>query len=425
LRHRRHLRRAGGALACTIALAVTIAACAAPSPAVVDLPSQTDAPLPDETVQQLQDAVAHAMAATGSPGAIVGVWAPWSGAWVTGLGTEQPAGAGDAVAVDLQFRAAQVTRAMTCDVLYAVADAGTVSLDEPITEYVSGVADLTDVTLGDLCNGTSGVGGYSGQLLSAWLSNPARVWSPRELASYGLGMARSTEPGDAYRDSDAGYVLLGLALERATGQSAAQLIDEYVVRPLGLTATQLPADSSPLSSPAVLEGYLSQKDAAGAMNCAAPLDVTGLSTSTGFTDSGVVTDIRDLGRYAQALAAGALLPEGVDRLEGAFPANSQAPSWFTTSGGVYHAGSLIGQAGAVPGYATAAFADPDTGLTVAVVLNNSAAGSGPPLWLAWELAAIVSKAPATGGETPPEAGLPWTAQQFRDAITNAAVCPIP
>jgi D-alanyl-D-alanine carboxypeptidase len=403
---------------------VTIAACAGPAPAVIDLPSQTDAAFADETAQQLQDAVTHAMAATGSPGAIVGVWAPWSGSWVSGLGTEQPAGAGAAVSDDLQFRTAQITRAMTCDVLYSVAERGTVSLDDPVTDYVAGVADLTGITLGELCDGTSGIGAYSSQLLGAWLANPTRKWDPRELASYGLGLDRTTEPGAAYRDSDAGYVLLGLALEQATGETAAQLIQDYIAQPLGLKATQLPAGPSSVSGP-VLKGYLSQPDAAGAMNCAAPLDVTSLSTSTGFTDSGVVTDIHDLGRYTQALAAGALLPEGTKRLDGALPAYDGAPSWFTTHGGVLQAGSLIGQAGAVPGYATAAFADPATGLTVAVVLDNSAPGSGPAIWLAWELAAIVSKAPAATGQTAPEAGLPWTAQQYHDAITNAAICPIP
>ena len=39
--------------------------------------------------QQLQDAVDFAMAATGSSGAIVGVWAPWSGSWVAGVGTQR------------------------------------------------------------------------------------------------------------------------------------------------------------------------------------------------------------------------------------------------------------------------------------------------------------------------------------------------
>jgi D-alanyl-D-alanine carboxypeptidase len=161
------------------------------------------------------------------------------------------------------------------------------------------------------------------------------------------------------------------------------------------------------------------------MNCTAPLDITTLSASTGFTDSGVVTDIDDLGRYAQALAAGSLLPEGTDRLADARPPRDGAPSWFTTGGGVYRAGSLVGQYGAVPGYLTAAFADPASGLTVAVVLNNSAAGGGVAAALGWELAAIASKAPAAAGQTAPAAGLPWTAEQFGAEVASAAICAAP
>ncbi len=44
-------------------------------------------------------------------------------------------------------------------------------------------------------------------------------------------------------------------------------------------------------------------------------------------------------------------------------------------------------------------------------------------YLAWELAAIASKAPAAPGRENPEAGLPWTAQQFHDQIAAAAICP--
>ncbi|TDN91131.1 serine hydrolase domain-containing protein [Microbacterium sp. BK668] len=410
-------------MAFALALSLGLVACSAPSAAKVDLPAQTDAPLGDDTVAQLQDAVTHAMAATGSPGAIVGVWAPWAGSWVAGLGTTQPGGAGTAVSTDQRFRAAQITRAMTCDVLYAQVERGTVALDDPVTDYVAGVADLTDVTLGDLCDGTSGIGSYAGQLTPLWFTKPDRVWNPHELASYGLGLERTVPPGTSYRDSDAGYVLLGLALEKATGETASALLEEYVFDRLSLDATQLPA-SAPGSAD-VLPGYVSLGAPEGGSNCAAPVDMTQLSPSTGYTDSGVVTDIDDLGRYAQSLAGNALVPQGFDRLADEVPAHDGAPSWLTAGGGVYRAGSLVGQYGAVPGYATAAFADPGSGLTVAVVLNNSAAGPGPAVWLAWELAALASKAPAASGQTAPEAGLPWTAQQFRDSISGAAVCPLP
>lgn len=418
--------RVASALASVAAAALLLSACAADESVQIDVPAQVDAAFPEATAQQLTDAVTHAMAASGASGAIVGVWAPWSGSLVTGMGTESPTDDA-AVSDEMEFRIAQVTRAMTCDVLYAVAQEGTVRLDDPVAKWVSGSPDLGDVTLDQLCDSTSGIGSYASQLSGLFFSNPGRVWNPRELASYGLGQPRTGEPGAAYRDSDAGYVLLGVALERATGKTAAQLFQEYVVDPLDLTDTSLPGrTAAPASTTGpVLTGLHSTRDAAGVMNCAEPLDVTSLSASSGYTDSGVVSNIRDLGRYAQALATGALLPEGVDRYDRPLAVYGGAPSWYTASGGTVQAGSLIGQFGSVPGYSTAAFSDPGSGLTVAVVLNNSAGGGGFAQFLAWELAAIASKAPAAQGASAPEAGLPWTAQQYHDQIAAAAICPIP
>lgn len=417
-------------LAGALGLALTLTACGPSNQATIDLPAQVEQALPDETTQQLQDAVTSAMAASGASGAVVGVWAPWSGTWVTGLGT-QSVGGTTAVEADAEFRAGRITRAMTCDLLYTVAAQGTVQLDDSVTKWVSGVPDLADVTLENLCDGTSGIGSYSSQLTGLWLGNPTRVWNPRELASYGLGQPRAGVPGEAWRDSDAGYVLLGLALERATGQSAATLLQEHVFEPLDLNSMDLPGARAAKptvragSTTPALNGYQSMPGEGGALNCAEPLDLTTLSASVGYTDSGVVSDIDDLGRYAQALAAGTLMPEGSKRFENPLPAAEGAPSWFTTAGGAVQAGSLIGQYGSIPGYLTAAFADPNTGLTVAVVLNNSAIGADIAAYLAWELAAIASKAPAASGQTTPEAGLPWTAAQYHDLIAGRAICAPP
>ena len=59
------------------------------------------------------------------------------------------------------------------------------------------------------------------------------------------------------------------------------------------------------------------------------------------------------------------------------------------------------------------------------MLNNSAGDDGIAAYLAWELAAIASKAPAADGATAPDAGLPWTAQQYHDTIAASAICSAP
>ncbi|HEX5859365.1 MAG TPA: serine hydrolase domain-containing protein [Microbacterium sp.] len=420
-------RRATALLVGLTALALAVSGCAPESSVSIETPPQVEGQLPEETRTQLEASVTHAMAAAGASGAIVGIWVPWSGAWVAGVGTESATDP-TPVDVDMVFRAADATRPMICDVLYGLAADGVVKLDDSVSDYVTGAPDLESVTLLQLCNGTSGLGDFQGTLQNQWLTNPQRVWGARELTSFGLGYSKPVAPGTQYRESDTAYVLLGLALQRATTKSAAQLLEEYVFAPLGLESTTLPrpAPAEPSRTEPVLAGHHSLPGPDGVLNCTEPLDITTLSSSVGFTDSGVTSTIGDLGRYGQALAAGSLMPQGQpDRWGAPLPVSADGPSWLQATGGAYLAGSLIGQHGMIPGYLTSVYSDPGTGMTVAVVLNNSAAGSGIVAALAWELAAIASKAPAAGGQTAPEFGLPWTAEQYHEAITASAVCPLP
>ena len=417
------------ALTATIgAMLLTLSACAGGQAISLDLPAQSESPFAPETQAALEEAVGHAMGMAAAPGAIVGVWAPWSGSWVAGVGTTT-AGGDIPVTTSMPFRAGDVTRPMICDVLYGLAADGRVALDDAVTKYAGGVPALKNVTLEQLCNGSSGVGSYAISLESTWMSNPARVWSPRELASFGLGEAHAATPGAAYTDADAGYVLLGIALENATSMSAADLLSQYVFTPLALRNSVLPGSAAASPGADALPGYRSSSD------CAALQDVTVLSSSIGFTDSGVVTTVNDLGAYMRALAAGSLLADkaggndesaaaklAVQRFATPLPAGEGVPAWYTATGGVFQAGSLIGQFGSMPGYLTAAFADPATGLVVVAVLNNSAASPALVRDLAWQLAAIASKAPAAAEHTAPEFGLPWTAEQYGEEITQLAVC---
>ncbi|MFD5214242.1 serine hydrolase domain-containing protein [Microbacterium sp. NPDC058345] len=422
----RSSRRARAVVGAVAALALTLTGCSGQAEQFsYTPPEQVDAALPEDVTAQLQTAVENAMTATGASGAIVGVWVPWSGTWVTGLGTQ---GAGDdtKVTADMSFRIGDVTRLMTCDVLYGLADDGKVKLDAPVPKYVSGVADLPDITLLDLCNGTSGIGSSEASVKGYWLNTPARDWSPLQLASFGLGRQRGPAH-TAFRDSDAGYLMLGLALERASGMSASQLIERYVTEPLELASTSLPRPKAapPAPAPALKGRYLPAVE--GGYDCAAPVDITEMSSSTGFTDSGAVSTIEDLGRYVQAEARQALREKDAEpaRFSAPLPASSKAPTWYQATGGGFLVGSMIGQHGWTPGYITAAYSDPATGFTVAVTLNNSSTGGGTAAYLAWQLAAIASKAPAAEGQTAPEFGLPFTAEQYAQTIADNAICTAP
>src|SRR5690606_23698331 len=105
---RRSLRgRAAAVLSLLAATTFGMSACAADATIDIGAPEQVEGAIAEPTLAELQTAVADAMAATGSSGAIVGVWVPWSGTWVTGLGTITPTSE-TAVTTDMTFRIADM-----------------------------------------------------------------------------------------------------------------------------------------------------------------------------------------------------------------------------------------------------------------------------------------------------------------------------
>lgn len=410
-------RRRRGLVAVLTAAMLGLTACAPGTSVDHEPTSQADAPLPAEISDRLQAAVETAMAATGSTGAIVEVRAPWSGVWSATFGTSGPEGA--EVTSDMRFKAGPITRMMACDVLYGMAHRGIVSVDDKLATWLAGYPSAADVTLGQLCDSTSGLGSYAPELTSRWYAVPKREWAPKELIAYGFAKGFTSDPGAAYRDSDTGYLLLGLALQRAADRTPAQLLSEYVFEPMGMESSSLPTAVTG-------SGWLAGLRSAGKKpNCTEPVDLTSLSPTTGGMAAGVVSTVDDLSDYIQSVALATRSYDTESRFADGLPAGSKAPSWFTAAGGALQAGSLVGQAGAVPGYLTAAFADRETGLSVVLVLNNSRADATVPRHLAWQLAAIASKAPAAPGESTPEAGLPWKSQTYAQKVVDSAICPLP
>ena len=153
----------------------------------------------------------------------------------------------------------------------------------------------------------------------------------------------------------------------------------------------------------------------------APADVTEISASYGYADSGVVSSVTDVRDYMSRQARNAGNSDDLPpRWAETFPVSSDGEQWVRAGGGNRLNGSMLGQQGDILGYSVAAYSDVDTGLTVVVVLNNSAGGGNLAGALARELSAIAMEA----GEEAPETTLPWTIDQAHEAVASAAKCPI-
>ena len=417
--------RGAATLAMLAIAALGLSGCTPPADAAIDGHGQLSSAFDAATTEKLNAALADGIAWSASSGGIAEVWAPWGGKWVVGSGTTSIGGAAPMKA-DMHFRIGATTRPMTCTVLLKLVDAGEVKLDDHVSKYLTRMPDAEDFTLGELCQNTSGIADYTGNLSTQFVNNPTRVWPPVEVLSTGLAKERTGAPGAGWADSNSGFVLLGLALEAATHQSWDELYEQYIFEPVGMDDTSLPArDDFSLPSPAP-RGYAAGTNADGSRACDPMRDDTALSSSMFWVAGGVVSTVNDLSKWARTVAEGSLLSEKSAKAQWTtVPQGASAASWQGYGLGVQQLGPMRGHSGAIPGFLTAALADPDSGLTVVLMLNNSTAGAGFAESLAERFVSIAAQAPAVGSAKTPSLEVPWSEEQAAAAMQAGAVCQPP
>lgn len=205
--------------------------------------------------------------------------------------------------VEHSFGIASGTKTLTAlGVLSAVAN-GSIELDLPIRELLGDELPLVDnrVTVRNLLNHRSGIGDYfdenaDPEQLDYAIRVP--VHSLDGLAGYMNaldGYQQKFVPDTDFSYCNSGYVLLAVALERATGKPYSEVIAERVTGPAGMTRTEflrmdtLPGDAA--------VGYLL---AEGLRTNVLHLPVVG------FGDGGAFTTVEDVHRLWSALVDGRL-----------------------------------------------------------------------------------------------------------------------
>jgi D-alanyl-D-alanine carboxypeptidase len=404
--------------------ALVLAACTSPADANPDGREEIGTPFDAEITGRLDTALAEAMTLSGSSGAIAGVWAPWAGQWLVSPGTTTIGGS-TPLSTDMHFRIGDNTRSMTCTVLLRLVDDGVVKLSDPVSDYLERLSEVDGITLGQLCQNTSGLSDYAAGLAPYFVNNPTREWPPLEVFSNGHALSRLGEPGSVFGQSRTGLVLLGMALEAATNTDWPTLYRQHIFEPLGLGDTSFPSSGQvelPTPHP---HGYAAALTPTGQTSCEIIRDETQLSPSMSWVAGGAVSTAPDLKVWVEALADGSLLSEKSAKAQWATVPISGAAPWQGFGLGAQQIGPFRGDSGTIPGYLSAMLSDPASGLTIVVMLNNSHAGSSFVQALAQRLASIASAAPPLSGESAPELSLPWTEEEIVASIAATPVCPPP
>ena len=148
---------------------------------------------------------------------------------------------GTPVETDSVFLLASITKQFTAAAIMMLVEEGKVRLDDPLSVYVSPTPPAWErITIRHLLTHTSGldIAAIPRPLGSA----PLRVTKAQAFEF--IAQQRLQWPtGRVGWYSDAGYFLLGMVVEKASGQTYHEFLERRVLQPLQMTATRI-ADSS-------------------------------------------------------------------------------------------------------------------------------------------------------------------------------------
>ncbi|QSQ15114.1 serine hydrolase domain-containing protein [Myxococcus landrumensis] len=266
---------------------------------------------------------------------------------------------------DTKFRIGSITKQFTSMVIMQLVAEGKLRLEDPLGKLLPEYRQDTGarVTLTHLLNHTSGIPSFTkhpdfGAKVSR---NP---FTSAELIKQYLSGDLEFEPGTKYAYNNSGYYLLGAIIERVTGKSYAQALQERIFDPVGMKSTGYDVSAEVVAKRA--SGYESTPE--GIRN--APFIDMGIPSAAG----ALYSTVEDLYLWDRALFTDKLLsPEHKQRmftpgLSGyAFGWQHHDLKLDDGKTGI----KLLGHGGGIEGFTTLILRVPETKEVVILLANNS------------------------------------------------------
>lgn len=199
-----------------------------------------------------------------------------------------------------RFRIGSTAKAITGIVLGRLLEAGSISLERPIGEYVDDLPErIQPITPRQLASHTGGIRHYAAKDLNPYTGNP---WTlDRKGLAIFIDDPLEFEPGTGFRYSTYGFTLLAVTMEGATGRDFLGLVADEVCEPAGMTATS--GDLPDADVPGRVTFYTTTD---GKYTDALPQNV-----SYKWAGGGIVASSLDLVRMGEALLNGDLMSDSI------------------------------------------------------------------------------------------------------------------
>lgn len=300
---RRHTTTRATALATSLLLALGAGPLAAPafaSPAPASAPGARGldtqalraalAGLPDE------DATAALVRVGGTDGA-------WHGsAGVRDLES------GRAADPEARFRAGSTTKVVTAAAVLKLAARGAIDLNRPVQRYLPGLlgSDFRPITVRQLLNHTSGIpaGDGLGTTFEELYAHRYDTLTPQQVVASAAAKGPEFHPGRRQHYLNINYTILGLLIEKVTGQPYATAATDLVLAPAGMRETYFPGTDPRIRGPHN-HGYQAVRKADGTTQF---VDVTEWNQADRFAAGDMISTTADLERLLTSLFRGRIVP---------------------------------------------------------------------------------------------------------------------
>ena len=274
------------------------------------------------------------------------------------------------------FRLGSVTKQFTGMAIVMLQERGKLSVNDPICKYLSDCPQAWQpITIKNLLTHTAGIPNYTE--FPDFMKTAAAETTATELTNRFRDKPLQFALGEKYAYSNSGYYLLGTIIERASGKSYADFLQENIFTPLAMKQTGYDSPVRLIKNRAA--GYGRTSD--GLIN-AAPI-----SMSTAYSAGALYSTVEDLLLWDQALYTEKLVSrKSLDEAFTPFKSN-YGYGWSISK---RYDRQVIAHGGGIFGFSSYIARYPADRVTVVVLSNVEGAPSGE---IANNLSAIVFGAP--------------------------------
>ena len=307
------------------------------------------------------------------------------------------------------------TKQFTSAAIMKLVEQGRVKLDDDLSKYVPEFPlHGRHVSIRQLLTHTSGIHDYTSS--PEWPKTWGQVLSPDAIIKFVAADTFDFAPGTAYRYDNTGYVLLGMVIEKASGQKYAKYIDAQFFKPLGLRQTSY--CPSRTSDPAFALGYTKGPNG---IERAQFLDL-----SHPFAAGALCSSVGDFAKWQRALASGrAVSPASYALMSTADTlTNGRRINYgFGLVPGTFAGHATVSHTGGIPGFATAAAYVADDSLSIVVFTNYDR--ESPQRVVQNLLRVAYGEAPVAARAAPARGTVAALSPADRDAIVGTYALQLP